>query len=133
MYRPRRLTRSPLVDTQRMLSGQEFPIDDWTTRDVEFAGVTDRAFSQKVFNTHSSLRRNLPDGLREWKQYNGEPFDESVWELIPGGWDHEHCSLCWARIADGMTYWANGGEFKLLCDYCHDHYASQLTAPPTNT
>ncbi len=114
-----------------MLSGQEFPVDDWSTRDEEFAFIADRRFVYRVFQTYPSLRLRHPQGgLNNWKPYNGELFDNEVWELVPGGWDHEHCTLCFAKVTDGMSYWANTGSVAILCDYCHDHYAAQLQLPP---
>src|SRR5438045_3582963 len=28
--------------------------------------------------------------------YHGEPFDQARYRVVRGGWDHEHCYLCWA-------------------------------------
>jgi hypothetical protein len=41
---------------------------------------------------------------------------------VDGGWDHEHCDVCHARIADGDAYWTNGhepGGHVDLCDECY--------------
>ena len=118
-----------------MPPGQDLPIDDWSQRDEDFALIVDRAFGRKVFREYQSLRSLRADaaGYFVSKPYHGEPFDEAVWSLIPGGWDHEHCSLCFNRIVDGMIYWANRGEVNILCDDCRDHYAGDLTASPPDT
>lgn len=26
------------------------------------------------------------------------PYDPEEWDLVPGAWDHDHCSLCWAHV-----------------------------------
>jgi hypothetical protein len=44
------------------------------------------------------------EGGHLWKPFRGEPYDPAVYELIQDGWDHEHCDVCWARIADGDVY-----------------------------
>ena len=110
-----------------IMSGYDFPIDDWTTRDQQMADVVDRQFTQRTFHVYPSLRAKRPvDGWIQSKPYHGEQFDETDWSLTPGGWDHEHCFLCYARISDGMTYWANDREVNILCDYCHKHYENEL-------
>jgi hypothetical protein len=110
-----------------MKSGYDFPIDDWSVRHQDIAQVIDRQFTQSVFHSYPSLRSQHPvDGWTESKPYHGEPFNEAEWTLKPDGWNHEHCSLCYATITDGMTYWANDREVTILCDYCYDHYKGQL-------
>ena len=55
-----------------------------------------------------------------WVPYRGQSFDPSQWELIEGGWDHEHCDVCTTRISDGASYWANDGpEHVDLCATCY--------------
>jgi hypothetical protein len=60
------------------------------------------------------------NGYRMSKDYHGEPYDETKFDLVEGMWDHEHCSVCWFRITDGYTYWENTKRIKLLCDACHE-------------
>jgi hypothetical protein len=92
-------------------------------------------FARRVFATYPCLwakkpmdNDKLPPPSREsggeWhvsKPYTGEPFDPEEWELREGGWDHEHCKVCWAKITDGMSYWLNidphFGPFD-LCEAC---------------
>jgi hypothetical protein len=60
-------------------------------------------------------------GRHVWRPYTGGPYDPNMWEVVEGGWDHEHCSVCGARIIDGDWYWANedrGNEVD-LCEACH--------------
>jgi hypothetical protein len=110
-------------------SGFDFPIDDWSTFDAQVADISDRQFAQKTFYSYPSLRAKKPDneGWYVSKPYHGEEFDDTCWTLIPGGWDHEHCSLCYCDITDGMTYWSNDREVVILCDYCHEHYQNVLS------
>ena len=112
-----------------MRSGDEFPIDDWSTRDEQFATISDRAFVRKTFHEYPSLRSKSPrNGYIESIPYRGQAFDANEWLIVPGGWNHEHCSLCWTTIKEGMTYSVNGNEVTILCDYCRDHYTDQLQA-----
>jgi hypothetical protein len=114
-----------------MLSGyRDEELGDWcATDDQKIAEISDKRFTQTTFHSYPSLRSNRPvDGWTQSKPYRGEPFNEADWTLSPGGWDHEHCSVCDARITDGMTYWANTGEVTILCDRCHDHFKNDLLA-----
>jgi hypothetical protein len=115
-----------------MRSGyDEHEISDWSSFDRQIAvDVLDKRFTQTTFHVLPSLRAIRGEG--GWvcsKPYHGEEFDASAWKLVEGGWDHEHCTLCFARIVDGMTYWANANEVVILCDRCFDHYRSQLDVP----
>ena len=45
------------------------------------------------------------DRSRDWREFTFEPrdaiktFHDGRKEEIPGGWDHEHCAICWATIS----------------------------------
>jgi hypothetical protein len=61
------------------------------------------------------------EGGTFWKPYRGELFDPTDYELVPGGWDHEHCDVCRARITDGDVYWTNAGPAHVdLCTACYE-------------
>ena len=62
-----------------------------------------------------------------WKPYRGEAYDPAVYELVDGGWDHEHCAVCWARVEAGDRYWADeGGAHVDLCPTCHPLVVREL-------
>jgi hypothetical protein len=67
------------------------------------------------------------------ERYEGEPFDPKDWEVIEGGWDHEHCHVCRARINPGDDYWAiTDGKDIELCLACYDKLQA-LKASATNS
>lgn len=77
---------------------------------------------------------NSRDG--EWhmsRPYRGEPFDPAEYELREGGWDHEHCDVCRARVEDGMSYWPNvdpdAGHVD-LCEACYPRVMALLSVAP---
>jgi hypothetical protein len=44
--------------------------------------------------------------------------------VVPGGWDHEHCRLCWERISDieaGKNFGYTDGK-DWLCESCYEKY-----------
>ena len=61
-----------------------------------------------------------------------EPFDPGEFELREGGWDHEHCDVCWAKVVDGMAYWPNvdpdAGQVD-LCEACYPRVIALLGVP----
>lgn len=101
--------------------------NDWSVTDQKFAEITDLRFVSKIFHPCPSLRSKKPDkGWSMTKPYRGGGYDGSAFVLIEGGWDHEHCSFCSLRIADGDTYWVNTGEVILLCPACFEHYRDRM-------
>jgi hypothetical protein len=103
-------------------------------------------FALRVFASYPSLwgrkpmnRSDLPPDSPEggeWhieKPYTGEPFDPEQYELREGGWDREHCDVCWAKITDGMPYWPNvdpdAGQVD-LCEVCYRRVMALLGVAP---
>ena len=97
-----------------------------SSRDAEydrkaFSELSNRQFEQRTFSSRPALvSKERVTGLRNWKDYHGEPYDESKFNLVEGMWDHEHCCICWFSIKDGYTYWGNEGRINLLCDACYE-------------
>ena len=94
-------------------------------------------FARRAFASHPSLRAKKPlDGEGEWhisRPYTGEPFDPDEYELRAGGWDHEHCDVCFATITDGMWYWPNVGPDAGqvdLCEACYPRVMKLLAVEP---
>jgi hypothetical protein len=86
-----------------------------------FAEISDSNFVQRAFSSHPALVAKEPvNGHRMWKDYHGEPYDTSKFDLVEGMWDHEHCSVCWFTIKEDYTYWENEKRIKLLCDACYE-------------
>jgi hypothetical protein len=91
-----------------------------------FSGIKDTRFVQLEFRPKAALlRKTLVNGLRNWTEYKGQPYDEAEFTMVEGYWDHEHCSVCWFKIEDGHSYWSNHRGVKLLCDECHQAFSVQ--------
>ena len=56
--------------------------------------------------------------------WTSEPSLDEVREVVPGGWDHDHCDICWWKLdASGDPDRSNGfsdGSYGWLCRKCHD-------------
>jgi len=86
-----------------------------------FAEIRDRHFEQRTFSSRPALvAKETANGCRESKDYHDGPYDRAKYELAPGVWDHDHCSVCFFSIKDGHTYWENHSRIILLCDACYE-------------
>jgi hypothetical protein len=59
----------------------------------------------------------------EWQE-RGDDFlkDPERFEVVEGGWDHEHCDVCRVTIEDGDPYWPNEDEEVGQVDLCGKCY-----------
>jgi len=98
----------------------DFPPDDPTT-----AGLLRAGSSYPYLDNYWGDRAELVlDEGRTWREADFQPRETTPigGELIPGGWDHEHCSICWERIgcggqAAGLVSGAN--DWDWVCGECH--------------
>jgi hypothetical protein len=63
---------------------------------------------------------------RTSRPYTGQPFDSKDYDLVPGGWNHDHCDICWWTLSasekeecgtgytDGLGNW--------LCTECFQQF-----------
>jgi hypothetical protein len=62
---------------------------------------------------------------RQIRPIDGDGNLQGGESLEVGGWDHEHCSLCYKHIVSGDMYffhaWGEGGSY--LCVFCHKRFA----------
>lgn len=60
--------------------------------------------------------------------YLGEPYDPARERVVKGGWDHEDCWICHARVAPEDEWWTDPGRPELgICLACHAEFiASRL-------
>jgi hypothetical protein len=66
-----------------------------------------------------SLRRNEA-GFIISQPYQGEPFDPKRARVVKGGWDHDHCYICEARVVPGDEWWAAAPPDQVgLCLDCY--------------
>lgn len=100
---------------------------DWPAAEEGFANILDFNFVQRVFTSKPSLRaRTGCNGWIKETEYTGQPFDNSEFEIVPGAWNHEHCTICLVAIEDGMSYWVNQDDVVILCDKCFEHFESRI-------
>jgi hypothetical protein len=70
------------------------------------------------------------------RMHRGRPFNKSLdvndasANVVPDGWDHEHCELCWAKIsrlpADSAEGYSDGDRW--MCVECFNRYVHPRVA-----
>ena len=108
----------------RNMKSGDFTVSHSNAYELEkFSKIADPHFVQTTFSTRPALvKKELVNGWRVTQDYHGGPYDKTVFDLVQGTWDHEHCSVCYFTIRDGHTYWENGNRIILLCDACYEAY-----------
>lgn len=50
--------------------------------------------------------------------------EHSAARIVPGGWDHEHCSLCNGHIDPGDRFFYSQEYCEFLCVACYERYVT---------
>jgi hypothetical protein len=81
------------------------------------------AFVRQPYAAEDMLIARAPNeaGYHASHPYRGGPFDEARFRLVRGGWDHDHCFICFATVKPGDEWWAAAPPDEVgLCLACHD-------------
>ena len=69
------------------------------------------------------------DNTLSWQETAFEPRDavthnvDGTTELVRGGWDHEHCDICWATIdLQENTVYMKNNDHAIVCLGCFENY-----------
>lgn len=84
--------------------------------------MLDLTFSLERYWAGDVITALDPDaaGIVMSRPYAGESFDPSHFQVIPGGWDHDHCLMCRARVVQGDPWWVAEPPHEVgLCPDCH--------------
>jgi hypothetical protein len=92
-------------------------------------------FTRRPYSDKDMLITREPneDGFYVSGIYDGKPYDETRFRLVSGGWDHEHCYICWAKVLPGDEWWAtlppNYDDDIGLCLDCYSRLLGDDSAP----
>jgi hypothetical protein len=104
--------------------GQEYTFRClWTRNQLETAQSNPENWSLEVFKAADMLLFNRPDGTTIGRQMcEGEDIGEGV--VVKNGWGHEHCELCFKKIAVYEPYEHNGytNGSNWICIECYEKY-----------
>jgi hypothetical protein len=81
-----------------------------------------KQYTRQPYSTEDILiaRESNEAGLFASQPYHGETFDESRFRVVRGGWDHDHCYVCFATILPGDEWWVvDSGDEVGLCQKCY--------------
>lgn len=79
-------------------------------------------WTRTTFASPDAFATEMPNGWRQWRQ--AEPGDEARTDgkIVPHGWDHEHCEICWTHIdADHPDAWMSNDD-RWVCPSCYARY-----------
>jgi hypothetical protein len=105
----------------------QFPVEDWWTPDqrglVEDRSATWRRKPWKARDAWMS-----PDGSsRPCEAFPDPAQPPRGMRLVKGGWDHDHCQLCWEKLAEaphGQSEGYTDGAHRWLCIACFETYVA---------
>jgi hypothetical protein len=105
-------------------SGSVYVFRNWWSLDqLRFVRDSSRRWKKEKFMPQDAVELPQTDAIRVLRlRREGEDVVDGV--LIAGGWDHEHCFLCWREILPGKDDNDAGysdGE-KWLCEDCYETY-----------
>jgi hypothetical protein len=81
-----------------------------------------RRWRRLMFESRDAVEQSTPGGRILRPSGKAEALGENV---LKGGWDHEHCAICWDKIGHGGEpdgYVDETGEW--VCAGCYTHYVS---------
>ena len=64
------------------------------------------------------------DTSLKWNRTEFHPRDAICGEnVIPGGWKHEHCNICWETIAESAERFGYCDQYeRWVCESCYENY-----------
>ena len=95
----------------------------WTPDQMDLVEDRSRGWHEQVFQPLDSVV--FPGEEYTLARKKGEDERQlSQGTVMPGGWDHEHCALCWRTISpepgDDSSGYTDGQDW--LCKPCYDKF-----------
>lgn len=106
------------------------PTEGWWTREqrelVEDASI---AWRTAEFAPRDAWRVPFSDShaFVPYETYADPATRPEGCELVAGGWDHEHCALCWEKIMaepHGQPEGYTDGKHRWLCFACFERFVA---------
>lgn len=97
----------------------------WQAYHIWMVADENHAWEQVTFRSSDAASDTVQDGggktLRRLRKATPQDFDNPGLKIVPGGWDHEHCELCWAHIGPGDACFRDGSD-HWVCVQCYERY-----------
>jgi hypothetical protein len=109
---------------------QRFPYLDgyWDASDVAMVLEGQAAWKRVTFQATDAVEFRDPKVLgyvaqKPVRQNDSLPEGATLVQVRKGGWDHEHCKLCWEKIGiGGAEKGYQNTENQWLCEECYTRY-----------
>jgi hypothetical protein len=106
-----------------VVPGASFPMYDnyWSYR-VRLVLDKGLTWAHKQFASPDAFEQLSAQGGRMWRR--AEPGDElrTDGKIIPCGWDHEHCELCWTHIDPSNPHGYESANGDWVCARCYERF-----------
>jgi hypothetical protein len=105
--------------------GAKLPYVDgyWNASDIEMVISEGHAWKRVTFEAQDAAMSRHEGGRVLRKASDMPARGNTPEQIVAGGWDHEHCKICWAHIDPGQVGYANNDD-HWLCEACYEKYAA---------
>jgi hypothetical protein len=122
-----RFVAARLLDVNHRDASGAIVVNDPSSRDLFKIGSA-FPFLDGYWGERSHL---VYDTSRDWQRVQFVPYDSAFYhndgraEVIEGGWDHEHCAICWQTISPSEPdneYGYRDQDDTWVCQTCYEQY-----------
>jgi hypothetical protein len=97
----------------------------WGDSQLDIAQSNPARWEKREFEPKDAVKLHTSDGLVMARKFDaGEALPKA--EIVQGGWNHEHCFLCWKRISqhedDEQVGYTDGKDW--LCEACYERFVA---------
>ena len=97
----------------------------WGSSQLETAQSDSAKWDKREFEPRDAARFRTRDGVVMARKLEPDEASPEA-EVVPGGWDHEHCRLCWERISqyedDPHVGYTDGNDW--ICEACYERFVA---------
>jgi len=95
----------------------------WSLYQLELAQDDIRQWHRMILASGKMIMFRGPNGTSLGRRCS-PPDNDAQGTVVEGGWDHEHCALCWVKIsaAESDAHEAYSDGIEWLCDRCYKRF-----------
>jgi hypothetical protein len=96
----------------------------WSPDQLRLAQDRSRVWTIKQFQAQDAVAFKIEGGTAFGRRQTNVPVAPGE-KIVRGGWDHEHCELCWQNISpDGDQRMGYTDGSNWICEACHAEYVA---------
>ncbi len=103
--------------------GAKLPYVDgyWNISDVEMVIGEGHAWKRVTFEAQDAAMSRYEGGRVLRKASDMAAHGNAAGQIVAGGWDHEHCKICWKHIEPQQVAYVDNDD-NWLCESCYQEY-----------